>query len=95
MSRPVLRVSRPTFQSAMNWTASASTAWNAAQIDAILDAAWESLDIEGLDIDGLDIEIVAGVAPRSAWVVGGDDGEADAAILRRWDAAVDAAGGAA
>lgn len=26
---------------------------------------------------------------------GGDDGETDAALLRRWDAAVDAAGGAA
>jgi len=79
----------------MNWTASPSTAWTDAQVDGILDAAWEALDIDGLDLDGLDIEIVAGVAPRSAWVVGGDDGENDAAILRRWDAAVDAAAGGA
>lgn len=93
--RPVLRVARATLVESMNWTASPSTAWNAAQIDAILDAAWEALDIDGLDIDGLDIEIVAGVAPRSAWILGGDDGEIDATLLRRWDAAVDAAGGAA
>lgn len=86
MSRPILRVSRPTFKSAMNWTASASTAWNDREIDGILDAAWEALDI-----DGLDFEIVGDIAPRSAWVVGGDDGEIDATLLRGWDAAVDAA----
>jgi len=95
MSRPVLRVARATLAESMNWTASPSTAWTDAQVDGILDAAWEALDIDGLDLDGLDIEIVAGVAPRSAWVVGGDDGENDAAILRRWDAAVDAAAGGA
>ena len=96
MSRPVLRVSRPTFQANMNWTASPSTAWTEDQIDAILNEAWEALDIDGLDIDGLDIEVTGDVAPRSAWVIDGDDGEIDAALLRRWDAAVeDAAGGAA
>ena len=95
MSRPVLRVARATLVESLNWTADAATAWSDDQIDGVIDAAWESLDIEGLDIDGLDIEIVNSVAPRSAWVVGGDDGETDATILRRWDAAVDAAGGAA
>ena len=95
MSRPVLRVARATLAESMNWTASADTAWSDDEIDEILNEAWEALDIDGLDgIDGLDIEVNS-VAPRSAWVVGGDDGEIDAAILRRWDAAVDAAGGAA
>jgi len=87
---PVLRVARATLAESMNWTASPSTAWTDAQVDGILDAAWDALDI-----DGLDLEIVAGVAPRSAWIVDGDDGEIDAAILRRWDAAVDAAAGGA
>ena len=91
MSRPVLRVARATLAESMNWTASADTAWTDAQVDGILDAAWEALDIEGLDIDGLDIEVTGGVAPRSAWITGGDDGESDAEILRRWDAAVDGA----
>ena len=96
MNRPVLRVSRPTFAESMNWTADAATAWSDDQIDGVIDAAWEALNIDGLGLDGLDIEIVAGVDPRSEWVVGGDDGEIDAALLRRWDAAVeDAAGGAA
>jgi len=92
---PVLRVSRHTLAENLNWTASPSTAWTEDQIDAILDAAWEALDIDGLDLDGLDIEITEEVAPRSAWVVGGDGGEIDAALLRRWDAAVDAAAGGA
>ena len=91
MSRPVLRVARATLAESMNWTASADTAWSDDEIDEILNEAWEALDIDGLDIDGLDIEIVAGVAPRSAWITGGDDGESDAEILRRWDAAVDGA----
>ena len=95
MSRPVLWVSHSTLASCMNWAASADTAWTDAQVDGILDAAWEALDIDGLDLDGLDIEITGDVAPRSAWVVGGDDGENDAALLRRWDAAVDAAAGGA
>jgi hypothetical protein len=67
----------------MNWTADAATAWSDAQVDGILDAAWEAVDIDGLDIDGLDIEVTGDVAPRSAWIVGGDDGEIDAALLRR------------
>ena len=98
MSRPVLRVSRATLMESMNWTADAATAWSDDQIDGVIDAAWEALDIDGLDLDGLDgldIEITGDVAPRSAWIVGGDDGEIDATLLRRWDAAVDAAGGAA
>jgi len=79
----------------MNWTADAATAWNDREIDGILDAAWEALSVDGLDIEGLDIEVTGGVAPRSACVVGGDGGENDAALLRRWDAAVDAAAGGA
>ena len=50
-----------------------------------VDGIWESLDIEWLDdLDGL--EITRDVAPRSAWVVGGEGDESDAEILRRWDA---------
>jgi len=91
----VLWVSHSTLISCMNWTADAATAWSDDQIDGILDAAWEALDVSGLDIGSLYIQITGDVAPRSAWIVGGDDGENDAALLRRWDAAVDAAAGGA
>ena len=90
---PVLRVSRHTFAENLNWTASAETAWSDNQVDGIIDAAWDALDIDGLDLDRLDIEITRDAAPRSACVVGGDGGTNDEAILRRWDAAVEAAAG--
>ena len=104
MSRPVLRVAHLILAGDMFWTtpptpnlgvlmllSALSSEWSDYFVYDIIDAARKALDIEGLGLDGLDIEIVNRVAPRSAWIVGGDDGEIDAAILRRWDAAVDAA----
>lgn len=91
MSRPVLRVSHLILAGDMCYTTPPTPEWSDDFIYDIIYAARKALDLDGLNIDGLDLEILGHIAFRSAWVVGGDDGETDAAILRRWDAAVDAA----
>jgi hypothetical protein len=86
-----LTVSIPTFTQSMNGNAPARDCYTAAEIAAMLDAAWNALDIAGLGLDGLDYSAYGGPALRSVYVVGGDDGEMDDTILARFDACIESA----
>lgn len=88
---PTLTVSIPTLTVSLNGNAAPRDCYSVKEIAAMLDAAWDALDITGLGLAGLEYAAYGGPALRSVYVVGGDDGEVDDTILARFDACVEAA----
>ena len=88
---PILTVAIPAFTEALNGNAPARDCYTTAEIASILDAAWDALDVRGLGLDGLNYAATGGASLCSVYVVGGDGGEVDDAILARFDACVESA----
>ncbi len=91
---PILTVSIPAFTEALNGNAAPRDCYTTEEIAAILDAAWNALDVRGLGLDGLNYAAFGGAALCSVYVVGGDGGdggEVDDAILARFRRCVESA----
>ena len=88
---PILTVAIPAFTESLNGNAAPRDCYTTAEIASILDAAWDALDVRGLGLDGLNYAATGGASLCSVYVVGGDGGEVDAALLARFEACVESA----